>query len=82
MLHLGCIGETDVSTDQKLSAFAARRVLHPHLMAAAREVVGLDLDGDAIDLNLGFRIFTWLTSKNWKRFLWKAPLTLFFVATF
>jgi 2-polyprenyl-3-methyl-5-hydroxy-6-metoxy-1,4-benzoquinol methylase len=50
VLHLGCIGETDVSTDQKLSAFAARRVLHPHLMAAAREVVGLDLDGDAIDL--------------------------------
>lgn len=56
VLHLGCIGETDVSTHEKLSAFAAGRVLHPHLMAVAREVVGVDLDGAAIELirsNLG-----------------------------
>jgi 2-polyprenyl-3-methyl-5-hydroxy-6-metoxy-1,4-benzoquinol methylase len=56
VLHLGCIGETDVSTREKLSAFAAGRVLHPHLMAAAREVVGVDLDGAAVELirsNLG-----------------------------
>jgi SAM-dependent methyltransferase len=50
VLHLGCIGETDASPEDKLQAFRAKRVLHPHLVAAAREVIGVDIDADAVDL--------------------------------
>jgi SAM-dependent methyltransferase len=50
VLHLGCIGQTDVSPKDKLQAFRAKRVLHPHLMASAREVIGVDIDGNAADL--------------------------------
>jgi len=50
VLHLGCIGETDVSSEDKLEAFAAKRVLHPHLLGVAREVVGVDLDAPTVEL--------------------------------
>ncbi len=50
VLHLGCIGETDVSVNKKLEAFAKKRVLHPHLVDLAREIVGVDSDVPAIEL--------------------------------
>ena len=50
VLHLGCIGETDVSLSEKLQAFAAGHGLHTHLVAAAREVVGVDLDSTVVEL--------------------------------
>jgi len=50
VLHLGCVGETDVSPEHKVQAFSAKRVLHPHLMAIAREVLGIDVDARAVEL--------------------------------
>jgi hypothetical protein len=51
VLHLGCIDETDVSPEDKLQAFRPKRVLlHPHLVAAAREVIGVDIEANAVAL--------------------------------
>jgi ubiquinone/menaquinone biosynthesis C-methylase UbiE len=50
VLHLGCVGETDVSPEVKIEAFRSKRVLHPRLMEVAREVVGVDLDAATIKL--------------------------------
>jgi len=50
VLHLGCIGETDTSPEEKLNAYAAGRVLHPHLAAVCRELVGIDIDVAAVEL--------------------------------
>jgi ubiquinone/menaquinone biosynthesis C-methylase UbiE len=50
VLHLGCVGETDVSPEVKIEAFRSKRVLHPRLMEVAREVVGVDLDAKTIKL--------------------------------
>jgi 2-polyprenyl-3-methyl-5-hydroxy-6-metoxy-1,4-benzoquinol methylase len=50
VLHLGCIGETDVSPEEKLNAYVAGRVLHPHLAAVCRELVGIDIDSASVEL--------------------------------
>jgi SAM-dependent methyltransferase len=50
ILHLGCVGETDVSAEAKAEAFAANRVLHAHLMEVAARVVGVDIDAAAVEL--------------------------------
>ncbi len=50
VLHLGCIGETDVSPEKKLEAFAAYRVLHPKLAAVSPRLVGVDIDAATIEL--------------------------------
>ena len=50
VLHLGCVGETDLSSEEKVQTFSAKRVLHPHLMAIAREVLGIELDDRGVEL--------------------------------
>jgi len=50
VLHLGCVGETDVPPAVKIEAFRSKCVLHPRLMEVAREVVGVDLDAETINL--------------------------------
>jgi hypothetical protein len=50
VLHLGCVGETELSSEVKVEAFRSKRVLHPHLREVAREVVGVDLDAETIKL--------------------------------
>src|SRR5207248_4425866 len=50
VLHLGCIGETDCSLDEKLEAFRTGRALHPNLIRVASDVVGIDLNAAAVHL--------------------------------
>lgn len=50
VLHLGCIGETDGSLEVKAAAYERGRVLHPHLINAASEVVGIDLNEPAVEM--------------------------------
>jgi hypothetical protein len=50
VLHLGCIGETDRTTREKLEALQSGSALHPHLMKVATEVIGIDLDAESIEL--------------------------------
>jgi len=50
VLHLGCIGETEVPPHAKLEAFAAGQVLHPQLAAIARSLVGVDIDAATVEL--------------------------------
>ncbi len=46
VLHLGCIGETDASVDQKVKT--RERHLHFKVGNVARTLYGVDLDGEAI----------------------------------
>lgn len=46
ILHLGCVGTTDGSPEEKIAA--AERSLHALLTRAASECTGVDLDADAI----------------------------------
>lgn len=48
VLDLGFVGETDGSTADKLRAFQAGSVLHPHLSQVASRIVGVDLNGEAV----------------------------------
>jgi hypothetical protein len=48
VFHLGFVGETDESLEAKVRAFKDGRVLHPHVVNVAREVVGLDRDAQAV----------------------------------
>ena len=49
VLHLGFVGETDGTLQLKVDAFGDGRVLHPHLVRVASEVIGLDRDEDAVE---------------------------------
>jgi hypothetical protein len=48
VFHLGCIGETDGTLEDKVRAFLTGRALHPNLMKVASEVVGIDLNKEAV----------------------------------
>jgi 2-polyprenyl-3-methyl-5-hydroxy-6-metoxy-1,4-benzoquinol methylase len=50
VLHLGCIGETDCSPEEKLHTFRTGRALHANLLRVASDVVGIDLNADAVHL--------------------------------
>ncbi|RYG98896.1 MAG: hypothetical protein EON58_05690 [Alphaproteobacteria bacterium] len=55
VLHLGCIGNTDESTARKIEL--AHDTLHARLTEVASRVLGIDLDGDAVQLMLESGIF-------------------------
>ncbi len=48
VLHLGCLGETESPTADRVSFFLSKRSLHSQLLGLADEVVGLDIDSEAI----------------------------------
>ena len=50
VLHLGCIGETDASLDQKVDAVRDEQTLHSQLLKVALTVAGIDRDERAIEM--------------------------------
>jgi SAM-dependent methyltransferase len=44
VLHLGCVGITEGTTEQKLDAWKKEQVLHPHLREVCKDIVGIDYD--------------------------------------
>lgn len=48
VLHLGFIGETDASLDQKVDAIQEEQTLHSHLLKVASTVAGIDRNERAI----------------------------------
>ena len=56
VLHLGCIGETERSTSDKVKSLCEGKVLHAHLRKIVSDVVGVDYNEPTVrELNkLGF----------------------------
>jgi hypothetical protein len=44
VLHLGCVGITEGTTEQKLDVWKKGQVLHPHLREVCKDIVGIDYD--------------------------------------
>lgn len=57
VLHLGCIGITEGSTDEKITSMVDDGVLHAKLRRQCREIVGIDYDQATVDA-LRYRGFT------------------------
>jgi SAM-dependent methyltransferase len=56
-LHLGCIGETEQTTDVKVQVTLSKRLLHAELRKAAADIVGVDYDLPTVEelRNNGFK---------------------------
>jgi SAM-dependent methyltransferase len=50
VLHLGCIGYTEGDPESRAAFFKSRSSLHSDLVGVARQVVGVDIDRETLEL--------------------------------